>query len=150
MTCAVMRTSQGSTISRPQIKKRPLLPSRTIRIDGVCYQWSQTAFHDGQSTTVEPISFMRGVHSTGVSNCQILGRISLPSVKKLIKGSFNTYRMQITSSKTVTYLMFVSKNVKIGYRSFHPSGVFPVAPVVDNKQSVWRHSGGGGGCLMRY
>ena len=84
---------------------------------------------------------MRGVQYTDLSNGRIIGKMSSPLVQKRIKGGFNTYQMQITSSKTVNYIFFTSKNVQIEHRSFHPSGVFSVAPV------AVKYSGGG--CLMR-
>ena len=92
--------------------------------------------------------FMRGVHNTELLNGWIIGQISCTSVQKRIKDRCTSDANYIIQYGNL--YIFVSKNVKIGYRSFHPSGVFSVAPVVDNKQAISVTHSGGGGCLMLY
>ena len=104
---------------------------------GLCCQWSQADFHRGQSTTVEPINFMRHVYITRIyQTAKLLVAFHALRYKNASKAVLLHIICKYIIKDSNLYI-FPSKNVKITYRSFHPSGVFSVAPVVDNKQSAW-------------
>ena len=99
-----MRTSQGSTISRRQIKKSLCLRfAPTVPLTNCVVNEARRDITADIQQRLNPLILWGRVNNTDLSNGRILAQMSRPSVQKHIKGSCNTYQMQMTSSKTETY-----------------------------------------------